>query len=151
MFDVNFTGQVWGGSITCRVDSGALFLFQWPNYRWPRGFRLRWQHQLKIDILLSSRNGLWGKMKTTCHLKGNRDDRTSPRVTHVRMTGGKQDEDEVIIRHQQGQDRLRFVNRKRHSACFHQHKPSKQTDWQCETGPSIAPYWDHNIILPLFG
>lgn len=37
--------------------------------------------------------------------------------------------------------------RKGHSTYFHQYKPSKQ----CETGPSIAPYWDHNIILPSVG
>lgn len=43
------------------------------------------------------------------------------------------------------------VNRKGHPTYFHQYTPSKQIDWQCETGPSIVPYWDHNIILPLFG
>lgn len=38
---------------------------------------------------------------------------------------------------------------KGHSTYCHQYEPSKQIDRQCGTGPSIAPYWDHNIIFAI--
>ncbi len=99
----------------------------------------------------TSQDGLWRTMKTTCYFKGNRADRTSPSSHSREDDWWEQDEDEVIIRHQRGQHRVKIVNRKGHSTYFHQYKLLKQIDRQCETGPSIAPYGDHNIILPLFG
>lgn len=134
-----------GGSITC--GDSTLFLFQGQNYGWPNGFRVRWRHRYRHSP--QANMVCEGKWKQLVTLKGNRTDRTSPRVTHVRMTGGNR----MRMRWSSGisEGKTHLSMEKGHSTYFHQYTPSKQIDRQCETGPSIAPYWDHNIIPPLFG
>lgn len=96
-----------------------------------------WHKENKKIKIFSKKDGLW---------KSNRTDTASPQLAHVnRMHDGNRMEG--VIR----KLKTDTVNKKGHPTYFHQYTPSKQIDWQCETGPSIVPYWDHNVILPLFG
>lgn len=115
-----------------RFLSGVCLSFQWPK----KGMVSDHVDNINTEqTFSSSKDGLWRKMKTTCHFKGNKTDRTSPRVEDDWC---EQDEDEVIIRHQQGQDRFSFVSQKVDTNHFHQYTPSKHIERQCETGPSIC-------------